>query len=88
MQASWAVGVGKGEVWACCGLLFSLPDWLGVKGLWGALKASQTVLLRSLPLARLAAGTLAFHGLIRSRLGRPRHSSAGLSDPCVDTTMR
>jgi hypothetical protein len=22
MQASWAVGVGNGEVWAFCGLLF------------------------------------------------------------------
>ena len=36
----------------------------------GALKVVQTVSLRSLPVARLAAGTLAFHGLIRSRLGR------------------
>jgi hypothetical protein len=36
----------------------------------GALKSVQTVSLRSLPVARLAAGTLAFHGLIRSRLGR------------------
>ncbi len=67
MQASWAVGVGKSEVWAIGGLFHMTGE--AVESGRGALKAVQTVSLRSLPVARLAAGTLAFHGLIRSRLG-------------------
>jgi hypothetical protein len=68
MQASWAVGVGKSVVWAIGGLFHLIGEVVE----WGrgALKAVQTVSLRSLPVARLAAATLAFHGLIRSRLGR------------------
>ena len=68
MQASWAVGVGKSEVWAIGGLFHMTGE--AVESGRGALKSVQTVSLRSLPVARLAAATLAFHGLIRSRLGR------------------
>jgi hypothetical protein len=82
LMGSWA---WQGEMW-----FFWRAFLHGLSGGWkltGALKSVQTVSLRSLPVARLAAGTLAFHGLIRSRLGR-LGLAQGLSDPCVDTTMQ
>jgi hypothetical protein len=66
MQASWAVGVGKSEVWTISGLFHMMGET--VESGRGALNSVQTVSLRSVPVARLAAATLAFHGLIRSRL--------------------
>ena len=72
----------QGEKWFFGGN-FTCLDW-GWEVAGGALKGFQTVSLRSLPVARLAAGTLAFHGLIRPR---EREWSAGVHAEATEAAL-